>query len=170
MHAIVARLLGSFFSGRRGLLAAPAHAGVTRGGRSPSAVALGTRDRSGRRGRDCSCWSGHPAPAVASQRPLTDGCGPSTVDRSRRTSLTIAFFGRLRQEADHERARNRCRCALAVSSLAGSRPRRRAEVDFILNWVPAAITRRTTTPRRWAGTAQKGIDLHLEPGKGSALR
>ncbi len=29
--------------------------------------------------------------------------------------------------------------------------------------------RPTTTPRRWAGTRKEGIDLNIEPGKGSAL-
>ncbi len=59
---------------------------------------------------------------------------------------------------------------LAVSSLLGGAARAAEQkVDFILNWVPGGDHAPYYYAKKMGWYAQKGIDLHLEPGKGSAL-
>src|ERR1700747_1368899 len=43
------------------------------------------------------------------------------------------------------------------------------KIDFILNWVPGGDHAPYYYAKKMGWYAQKGIDLNLEPGKGSAL-
>src|SRR5258707_4337877 len=57
---------------------------------------------------------------------------------------------------------------LAVSSLLGSAARAAEQkVDFILNWVPGGDHAPYYYAKKLGWYAKEGIDLNLEPGKGS---
>lgn len=57
----------------------------------------------------------------------------------------------------------------AVSSVASAARAAEQPIDFILNWVPAGDHAPYYYAKKMGWYAQRGIDLRLEPGKGSAL-
>lgn len=59
--------------------------------------------------------------------------------------------------------------ALIVATLASTTLNAQTKVDFVLNWVPGGDHVPYYYARKMGWYAQAGIDLQIEPGKGSAL-
>src|ERR1043165_1220033 len=58
---------------------------------------------------------------------------------------------------------------LAATGLAGAPAFAQQKVDFILNWVPGGDHAPYYYAKKMGWYQKEGIDLTLEPGKGSAL-
>ena len=59
--------------------------------------------------------------------------------------------------------------AIAAASLVSLSAHAQQKVDFILNWVPGGDHAPYYYAKKMGWYSQAGIDLNIEPGKGSAL-
>ena len=59
--------------------------------------------------------------------------------------------------------------AVAAATLASLSAHAQQKVDFVLNWVPGGDHAPYYFAKKMGWYTQAGIDLNLEPGKGSAL-